>query len=523
MKRSLLLIFPALLLALLIGWRIVEYRSEIADRANQRAARSQVAPAVSTASPQIRDVVRRFDATGTVEAPLDVGIASKITGRIQFLELREGDRVRKGQVLVRIDPSEVEANVQQAAANLAEAEYRLAQAQLIQGPANVSVTTQIKQQEAAVASATADYNQVKANYEAQLAAASANLSDAQAKVENAQANINGAEANLANANAKASRMRNLLEKGFVSTQQVDDAEAVVSVQEAALEIARGQLRSAHAQKEAVQQQRSIVETKGKADIEAAAAKVTQAKASLEYARANAAQKPAYEQSLAALKSGVAAARAALDSAKAKRADTILKSPLDGLVTKRFADPGAVASPGQPIISVQFVKQIWVTIAVPEEIIPKVHIGQPAMIALDALPGRQFEASVIQINPAADTQSRQFTVRAVLSNRDGIFKAGMFARVSLEIERVKNALVVPREAVRKDGEGSHVMKVAADGTAKRQPIVAGIEDGGFTAIREGVRPGDKVITMSASPVRDGQRINTGGKGKSKPGQQEKGGG
>ena len=522
MKRIPLLIIPALLLAILIGWRVAQYRMEAAGQANQRAARSQVAPAVSTASPQIRDVVRRFDATGTVEAPLDVGIASKITGRIQFLELREGDRVRKGQVLVRIDPSEVEANVQQASANLAEAEYRLAQAQLIQGPANVSVNTQIKQQEAAVASATADYNQVKANYTAQLAAASANLSDAQSKVENAQAGINGAEANLANANAKANRMRNLLEKGFVSRQQVDDAEAAVSVQKAALEIARGQLKSALAQREAVQQQRSIVETKGKADIEAAGAKVAQAKASLEYAQANAAQKPAYEQSLAALRSGIAAARAGLDSAKAKRADTVLKSPLDGVVTKRFVDPGAVAAPGQPIISVQFVKQIWVTIAVPEEIIPRVHIGQPARIALDAMPGREFTASVIQINPAADTQSRQFTVRAVLSNREGVFKPGMFARVSLEVERVKSALVVPREAVQEDDRGSYIMKVDAGGRAKRQPVLTGIEDGGAIAIKQGLLPGDKLITMSASPIRDGQTINTGGKGRPKPGQQEKGG-
>ena len=508
MKRRVYIIVPILLLVSLIGWRLVEKRAEVVSQMSQRSAKMKASPAVTVASAEIRDVIHSFEATGSVEAPLNVKIAPKLTGRIEFLQVREGDRVRKGQVLVRIDPTEVEANVQQAAANLAEAQYRLAQAQLNQGPANVSVNTQIRQQKAALDSATADYNQAKVNYKAQLAAASANLSDAQSKVENAQAGIGGAEANLENANAKFNRIQNLFQKGFVSAQQVDDAKAAVSVQKAALEIAKGQLKSALAQKEAVQQQSNIVKEKGKADIEAAHAKVVQAQASLDYANANSVQKPAYEQSLAALRAGVAAARAGLDSAKAKRADTILKSPLDGVVTGRYVDPGAVATPGQPIIAVQFIKQVWVTIAVPEEVIPKIHIGQPAKVILDALPGRVFTASVIQINPSADPQSRQFTVRAVLSNTEGVFKPGMFARVSLETARVKNAVVVPREAVQKDKLGAYVMIVGPTGKAKRQPVMPGLEDANDTAIEEGVLPGDKIITMSAFPVRDGQPINTG---------------
>lgn len=512
MKRRLYVIVPIVVLLSLVGWRLLQKTSEQAAQMEQRSARMQAPPNVSVAEAVVRDVVRSFEATGNVEAPLNVKIASKITGRIEHLTVREGDRIRKGQVLVRIDPSEVEAAVQQQKAAVSEAQYRLAQAQLNRDPTNVSISSQIRQQEAAVASATADFNQVKENYEAQCAAAEANLLDQESRVRNAEAALAAAKANLENAETKYNRILELYNQGFTAAQDVDDAKAAVRVQQSAVEVAEGQLRSARAQMDAARQQANIVKTKGKADIEAARAKMTQAQAALEFARANAVQKPAYEQSLAALRAGVAAAKASLRSAEAKRADTVLRSPLDGFVTGRHADPGAVATPGQPILSVQFMDQIWVTISVPEEIIPKIHIGQPAEVRLDAFPKRVFRASVIQINPSADPQSRQFMVRVILSNKEGLLKPGMFARVSIGTDRVRQAVVVPREAVRKDSEGTHVMVVGKGGVVKRQPVITGVEDSVGIAIEQGVKPGDRVVTMSAGPLRDGQPVSIGSRGK-----------
>lgn len=509
MKRRLYVFIPLILLGLLVGWRIAQRQHQVAEQASQRQARTRAPASVQVAPAVIRDITHSFTATGNVEAPLSVKIATKITGRIQHLEVREGDRVTKGQVLVRIDPSEVEANVQQQRAMLSEDQYRLAQAQLNQDPANVSVNTQIRQQEAATASATADYNQVRENYNAQLAAASANVSDTQSRIENAQAAIASANANLNNANLKLARAEGLYKKGFTSTQAVDDARAAVRVQQSAVEIAQGQLKSALAQKDSAEQQASIVKTKGKADIEAAKAKMNQAQAALDYAKSNSAQKPAYEQSLSALRAGVTAARASVKSAEARRADTVLRSPLNGFVTGRYADPGAISTPGQPILNVQFIDQIWVSMAVPEEIIPKVHTGQEARITLDSFPGRVFLAKVIQINPSADLQSRQFTVRVALDNSDGLLKPGMFARVAIGTERIKDAIVVPREAVKHDRDSDYVMVVAGD-TAERRSVIIGAEDASGIAIKAGVNPGEKVITLSASPVRDGQPVNLGGR-------------
>lgn len=510
MKRALLVIIPVLVLASLIVWRLGEKHVQSLDQAKMREMRMNSPVLVSTATAELRDIAHVFKATGTVESPQNVRIAAKVTGRIDSLTVREGDRVKRGQVLVRIDPDQVEADVHQAMAALAEARYRLAQGQISQNSTYVGVDAQVRQQKAALNSAKADFEQVQQNYLAQQAAATASVNDAQAKVENAKAAIKSAQANLDNAKSKRNRILDLYKQGFVAAQDVDDANAAVSVQQSALEITQGLLSSALAQKESAQQQAHIVKTKGRADIEASRAKKEQAEASFGYASASTSQKSAYRQSVSALRSGVDAAKAALRSAQAKRADTVLVSPLDGFVTGRMVDAGAVVTPGQAILAVQFVKQIWVTISVPEEIGPQVHIGQPGTVEFDALPNRKFTGSVVQFNPSADLQSRQFMVRVILSNTQNLFKPGMFARVALETERVSSALCVPREAVQQSQSGAYVTVVGAGNKAKRVPVTTGVADDNYTAIEQGLQPGQKVVILSATPVRDGAAVRTSGK-------------
>ncbi len=522
MKKWIAILIPVVILAYLIVWRINIKNAENAEMAGMQSARGKRPVAASVSTVQTRDIFNVFEAAGSLEAPLSVDIAPKITGRIDMINVREGDPVHKGQVLVKIDASDVEANVQLQMANLAEAQYRLAQAKLNQNPADVAVNTQISQQKASRASAEAEYKQAQVSNIAQLAGAEADVRDAQSKIDNANANINGAKANLENSKAKYNRVQSLYQKGFVSTQAVDDAKAALAVQESALEIARGQLASAIDAKESKQQQYNVLKAKGEADIEVARTKILQVKASLESANANTSQKLAYRQSIAALKASVDAVKAALQNAKAKRADTVLISPLDGFVTKRLGDPGAIASPNQPILSVQFMKQVWVTVSVPEEVCAKLHIGQTAKIRLDAQPGKEYTASIIQINPAADPQSRQFQVRVIMSNASNQLKPGMFARMSLETGRIRNALVVPREAVLRDKMGSYVMTVDADSKAVRVAVVPSGEDADYINIGNALKPGQKIVVMSSSPVREGQTVSSGGrKGQKGPGQKRGG--
>lgn len=496
-----------LILGSLIAFRVIQKQAEFKAQMGQRQAKMNAAPSVTIVPAEIRDIVTTFEATGSVEAPLNVKIAPKITGRIDYIPFHEGDPVKKGQVLVRIDPTEVEAGVRQAQAAVAEAEYRLAQAQLTENPTNVSVLTQIRQQRAGASSARADYNQVQKNYESQISSAQSSVLDTQSKINIAKAAITSAKANLGNSESRFNRIYGLYKQGFTAAQDVDDARAAVDVQKAALEAAESQLESAKAMKQSAEQQLNIVRNKGKADIEASRARMLQAQASVEYADSNKAQTAAYKQSISALRAGVDAAKANLASALSKRADTVLRSPMDGFVTGRYADPGAVVTPGQQVLGVQFMRQVWVTVAVPEEVTTRIHNGQTGTVRLDAYPDSSFTGQIAQINPSADPQSRQFTVRLVMENAQKLFRPGMFARVSFETDRVAKTIAIPREAVKSSEKGSFVFALDKENKVKKLPVLVGASDADWISV-QGMKAGDKVVTLSAFPLRDGQRVSTG---------------
>jgi HlyD family secretion protein len=422
-------------------------------------------------------------------------------------------------VLARIDPVQIQAQISQQQATIAESQSRLAQAQLTQNPTNVNVSTQIQQQVAGLVSARADDAQVRQNYNSQIASANAAVTDAQGRIDNAnaavangEAGIRSAQANVNNAQIKYNRTYDLYKQGFVAAQDVDDAKTTLKVAEEATDVARGLLRSAQAardsaiaQKASAQEQANIVVVKGKADIAAADARVEQARASLLYARSNTAQKPAYEQNLAALRSTVNANQAQLRNLQSQLSDTILTSPINGLVTARYVDPGAIVSPSQPVIAVQSNGDVFVDISVPEEVSNRLHVGQTGDVVFDGLPGRKFSGRITQITPAADPQSRQFPVRITLDNRGNLIKPGMFSRVSLVTQRVPGALVVPREAVQRSKDGAVVTVIDEKCVAHRRIVQTGAEDAAGIQIREGVRQKELVVTLTLTPIKDGQKV------------------
>jgi RND family efflux transporter MFP subunit len=511
-------------LAALVAWRIDRKRAEMAVLTGGRAARGDAPVAVAVAPVVRRDIVQTFSSIGNIEAPLNTALAPKTTGRIEFLEVREGDRVRKGQVLVRLDDSELRANVRQREAEVAAARHRLAQARTTQFSTDTAVQSQVQQQSAALASALSAYRQAQQAYAAELAGAKADVTAAQGKVDAATADVRNAEAdtrrvaaNLDNARSRYSRASSLLAKGFVSAQAVDDARTGMAVQEAELQVAEARLssakallKSAEAARVSSEERLNVVKTKGPADIAAAKAVVTQARAALAAARANTMQSPAYKENLSALQAAVDVADAQRRNALAQLANTVITSPVDGFVTARLADPGATASPSQPVLRVQAIRQVYVSVPVPEDVARLVYVGQPAKARFDALPGRTFGAKVAQVNAAADPASRQFQVRLLLDNRDGSVKPGMFGRVSIETGRTRDVLVVPREAVKDSAAGKTVTVATADDTAEVRSVVTGVEDTAGIALMSGVREGEMVVTMSAGPLRDGQKLRLPGK-------------
>lgn len=522
MKRWLFVLIPALILGTLIAVRVREKKAEAAAQSQVREARMKAVPVVSVATVINQDIVETYGGVGTAEAPYNIRISAKTTGRIEYLEAREGDKIKAGQVLVRLDPTEIEGQVQQARAAVAEARSRLAQAMLTQGPTNTSIQTNIRQQVAAVDVAKSDLNLVLTNSESKKANQHTFITDAEGRVRNAEAAIGNAEAsvksaaaNLDNAKAKFNRINGLYKEGFIAAQDVDDERTQVSVMQGALDVAGGQVISAKAirdsmlaQKEASEKQYTIGVNGVKADTAAAQARVRQSQAALDYAKSNTAQKPAYEENIAALRSSVTAAEASVRSAEARRSDTILTAPIAGSVAARLMDPGATATSGQPILSLVATNHIWITFGVPEEVNRRVAVGMPVTVTFDALPDRQFIAKVVQQNPSADPTNRQFQVRAAIDNSQNILKPGMFARFKLVTARTPNAIVAPLEAVQKGAQGNTVVVVDENNKAHRRPVTLGPANADVVSITSGIQPGEKVVILSAAPVKDETAVRIG---------------
>jgi HlyD family secretion protein len=519
MKRLLWILIPVLALVGLVIWRFGTKKEAAGQMQQQMGQRRGMAASVELGTAEPKVLIEKLSSVGTVESPFRVQISPKTSGRIEFLQVREGDRVSVGQTLVKIDPSELQAAVFQQQALVAQARSRLAEAQLGRGPTEVGVASQIAQQRAAVTSAQADYNQVRRNYDAQVASvqadaegAAARVRSAEAQVRNARAELGRSQASLKNAQARLTRTENLYRQGFIAAQDVDDARTAVDVAKGAVDVAEGQVsaassavQSAEAAERAANQQLSIAKRKGQADVEASRARVTQAQAALRVAMANRVQNPAFNQNVAALRSAVHAAEAQLRQARARLADTVLKSPIVGTVTARTADPGSLASPGTGVLTVQYLEWLYVTTSLPIDRAAVVREGQTANIEFDALPKRVFTGKVTNINPAADIENRQFGIKVKLANPGHVLKPGMFGRVSFVLNRVDAPVTVPREAVKMTPEGATVTVVDKEMVAHVMPVVVGPQDESRVQIVSGVKAGDKVVVLSYQPVRDGAKV------------------
>jgi RND family efflux transporter MFP subunit len=475
--------FPLLLVSLfgaLIAWRVISVRATMAEQQKSMTARRGRVATVAVAPAARRDLVTTVEEMANVRAPVNVALSSKVSGRIDNLAAQEGDPVAAGQVLILIDPSELKERVGTAEAELSAAEFRLRQASLGTQPEKARIRAEIQQARAAVATAQAELQQAKAALESEVATAKNSAEQAKAQ--------------LANERSKTRRLEALLAKGYVPQQDVETGRTQVTVAESEHRSAEERVR--------------LVRNEKTAEVSVAQQRLRQAQADLRLALANEAQNPMYAASLQALRAQVQQAQSSLRDAQAQLAQTRIASPIEGIVSERRMDPGAMATPGAPILTVVDIRRLWLDVPVQEQEAAQVTPGLRAEARFDAQPGRVYSGRVIRLNPAANPQSRAVTARVEIQNSDRRIKPGMFGRVRLVTERRPNVLVVPREAVVRDENAAYVF-VAQEETAIRRPVQIGEEQGDVIEIRSGVEPGDQVLVQGHQQLKDGAKIRVAG--------------
>ena len=527
--RRLLWIVPLVALLALVGWRVAQKKATLAGgKGGQagggggggRGGRGGGPSSVEIAEAGPRAMQTSIQAVGTAASPQTIRLSPPTSGRIISLDVREGDRVTAGQVLARIDPSQLQGTVLQNQAAVAEAQARLAQAEATIGSQDVTLQGAIRTGKASVASAQAALDQARKTQQAQIAAARAAVNQqaqaakaAEAAVGSAKAQEEAARGVLRANEAKLTRTQGLFQGGFIAAQDVDDAKATVATSVGQLRVAqqaeataRAQVAQANAQKAAAQAQVVVAQRETQGGILTAQATFRTAQSNLTTAQANTAQSSANQLNLTALRSGVQAAQGQLDAAKAQLANTALVSPIDGTITLRSADPGTLAQPGTPVLTIQVLRQIYVETSFPIELANGVRPGMEADVTFDSLPDQKFVGSIFDVNRAADATSRQFTLRVRLDNPQFTIRPGMFGTVNVVTSRTNPAVVVPLLAITqaKDAKPT-VAVVAKDGTVQVREVTLGQRDEQGVQVTQGVAAGESVVTVHDRDLKDGSKV------------------
>jgi RND family efflux transporter MFP subunit len=210
------------------------------------------------------------------------------------------------------------------------------------------------------------------------------------------------------------------------------------------------------------------------------------------------------------KAQLARAEAALETARIRLGYTqVAASWADGsghrVVGDRYADEGETVSANDPLISVVQLDPIKAVIFVTEKDYVHLRPGQPAWLTTDAFPGKRFEARIDRISPVFRETSRQAKIELRVVNPEHRLKPGMFVRATVALDRVENAIIVPKQALTQRNDRDGVFVVTPDGRSVAwREVSVGIQEGDRVQVTGEALSG-RVVTLGQQLVDDGSRI------------------
>lgn len=176
--------------------------------------------------------------------------------------------------------------------------------------------------------------------------------------------------------------------------------------------------------------------------------------------------------------------------------TTLEAPIAGVVTRRDVAAGQVVDTATSLFEIVDTRSIWALLDVPEADIAKVKVGQPVLIAIDTLPGREFTGRITTLAPTVDRETRTVAARVELSNLDGCLRANMYGLARVLVGSERSALTVPREALQLT-KGVHLVFVQKGPDAfETRRVTVGESSAKLSELLSGVGPGEDVVTTGA---------------------------
>jgi RND family efflux transporter MFP subunit len=203
------------------------------------------------------------------------------------------------------------------------------------------------------------------------------------------------------------------------------------------------------------------------------------------------------------------AKANLELAQINLRESMIVSPVDGIVTAKHIDEGNLIRSGDKIVTIADMKMVKVIVAATEKYGAQITVGMPAKINVDAFAERTFDASVHSIHPALDAQTHTMQVEIRLNNEEFLLKPGMFARVTLITKQKDNVVVVPRDVVLGGKIDRHyvyvVEEASADKIAHKRFVEIGIQQADRYEITDGLKAGQTLVVNGMNYLADGMSV------------------
>jgi RND family efflux transporter MFP subunit len=474
---------------------------------NVPAPEGTTAVTLATAKMQAFGASVRY--SGQVAGYVEQSVYPRVTGVIEWMPLYVGDRVSKGQIIARLDTSQIEPEVAEKSAGVstaregvgaAAAEYQMALAGVTEARAEVSTARQMVGEAQAMLNAAREERK----------SASAEIEAAKAEVDNAKAMLAAAEADQRYMSEELKRMQTLFEQGAVTRDEFQRARADSQKSDAEAAQQREGIRKAQAEVGAAQ----AGARKADAEVMAANRRVSQAEAQVRSAEAKVrtaqAGADAAKRRISQAQAEVQEKSAGLSGATTMKGYAAIRSEIDGVVVERLISPGVLVNPGQAILRVAQVSPIRLQANVPESDLDRIRVGFGVKVTHRNANEQGVTATVTSVQPGVDPSARTGTVEAVIANRDRAFLPGQFISMEIQLGNRGDRLVIPEVAVQ---EGDFVwLATPIPGqsgrfTVERRNVRIGEASAGFVAVLDGLSAGDQVVLQGAANLMAGQTVTS----------------
>jgi HlyD family secretion protein len=346
----------------------------------------------------------RIVVSGNIELN-EVNIAFKTAGRLIERTVDEGDAVKKGQVIARLDRDQLMAQRAAQVAAIQSAESQLAQAQTAVQWQKQTLSADIETRQADLTSNEARLAELK------------NGARPQEKLD-AQAAVDSAQAELQRAQRDWERAQKLYKDDDISTAQFDQF--------------RSRWESATAALNSAKERQGLVLAGPRVEqVNAAAGQVQRARGALKTAEANSLESKRREQEIATRRAEIERAKATLSLIDSQLADTVAVSPVDGVVLVKSADVGEVLAPGTTVVTVGDIEHPWLRGYINETDLGKVKLGSPVKVKTDSYKGKIYNGKVTFIASEAE-----FTPKQIQTQQE---RVKLVYRVKIELDNSSREL------------------------------------------------------------------------------------